>query len=662
MSSSAGQMGIAAKHLQARNECVPMDIFIYHNGVISMQTEYKYMGGDVEIYESVPSKEVCLQFFQDKVKALGYSEIGAYIYDFANGRLNLLQTDNDVEKALSNGVKDGQMLEIWVDTMDVNDLIEAEVKVDEPKGEWKSEAEVEVQPLNMDEEGDVGVSMESESVKTEHPVVKPNMKDPEFEFESESVKSINFSDDASLMESDNDGDSKWPIFRAATDMKDLEFTLGMTFATKQEFREAVQSYGFKNGKDIKTPRNDKERVVVECAQPGCTWRIGLRKVVNSHSWRILNMVDMHQGCTWAWENSMVKASVIAKRWAKELKDHPDWMMKKFRDAVCRKEGFYVSDQQAYRAIWRAKKQRLGDDEDNFKRIWSYCAEMSRTNSKTKCIVKTIAENGHDRFLRMYICWEASKLGFKHCRPLIGVDGCHLRCATCGLILTTVSVDANDSIFPLAYAIVEGEKKEAWSWFLTLLKADLEITEDVQAGICFISDKQKGLVPAFVDVLPAVEHKFCVRHLHANMKVAGFQGKALKDALWACARATTLNSYNECLRKLRALDEDAYQWLGGKSPSEWCRSHFPTHSHCDMLVNNICESFNSSLLAARDKPIIECLETIRKMLMSKFFEKRQKAAGWKIQICPTIVGKLKKVEKEAAGYLETQSDFFKFEVA
>ncbi|XP_031131746.1 uncharacterized protein LOC116033128 [Ipomoea triloba] len=376
------------------------------------------------------------------------------------------------------------------------------------------------------------------------------------------------------MESDSDGDSKWTIFRAATDMNDPQFTLGMKFATKQEFREAVQSYGFKNGKDIRTLRNDKERVVVECSLHGCPWRIGLRKVVNSHSWRILNMVDVHEGCTWAWENSMVKASVIAKR-----------------DAVCSKEGFYASDQQAYRAIWKAKKQRVGDDEDNFKKIWSYCAEMSRKNPKTTCVVKLsdlIAENGQNRFLRMYICWKASKLGFKHCRPLIGVDGCHLRCATTGMMLTAVSVDANDSLFPLAYAI-------------------------------------KGLIPAFVDVLHGVEHRFCVKHLHANMKVAGFQGKALKDALWSCARATTLNSYNDSLRKLTALDEDAYQWLGDKSPSEWSTSHFSTHNHYDMLVNNICESFNLSLLVARDKPIIDCLETIRKMLMSKFFEKKTKGS-------------------------------------
>lgn len=32
---------------------------------------------------------------------------------------------------------------------------------------------------------------------------------------------------------------------------------------------------------------------------------------------------------------------------------------------------------------------------------------------------------------------------------------------------------------------------------------------------FISDKQKGQLPAFDEVLPDVAHRFCARHLHNN---------------------------------------------------------------------------------------------------------------------------------------------------
>ncbi|XP_019189710.1 PREDICTED: uncharacterized protein LOC109184118 [Ipomoea nil] len=75
----------------------------------------------------------------------------------------------------------------------------------------------------------------------------------------------NLSEDTSIVELESDGDSeggKWPTFRAATEMKDptcIYFTLGMTFASKQEFKEAVHNYAFKNGKDLKFVKNDKER-------------------------------------------------------------------------------------------------------------------------------------------------------------------------------------------------------------------------------------------------------------------------------------------------------------------------------------------------------------------------------------------------------------------
>jgi len=37
-------------------------------------------------------------------------------------------------------------------------------------------------------------------------------------------------------------------------------------------------------------------------------------------------------------------------------------------------------------------------------------------------------------------------------------------------------------------------------------------------------------------MPGIEHRFCVRHLHANFKGKGFKGKEFKDALWGAARA------------------------------------------------------------------------------------------------------------------------------
>ncbi|KAL0442141.1 UNVERIFIED_CONTAM: hypothetical protein Sradi_0153000 [Sesamum radiatum] len=116
---------------------------------------------------------------------------------------------------------------------------------------------------------------------------------------------------------------------------------------------------------------------------------------------------------------------------------------------------------------------------------------------------------------------AIKAGFrKGCRKIIGVDWCHLKGPHGGILLTAVSMDPNNSLFPLSYAVVNRETKETWKWFLILLKQNLGIEDE--SRYVFMSDKQKGLIQAFQEVLPGAAHRFCVRHMHSNFKNAGFR--------------------------------------------------------------------------------------------------------------------------------------------
>nr|GMD79609.1 uncharacterized protein LOC109192291 [Ipomoea batatas] len=71
----------------------------------------------------------------------------------------------------------------------------------------------------------------------------------------------NLSGDGSTVESDSHGEMSgelWSNFRPSTDMNDPQFTLQMTFASKKEFRDVVQNYAIKNGKDFKFVKNDKD--------------------------------------------------------------------------------------------------------------------------------------------------------------------------------------------------------------------------------------------------------------------------------------------------------------------------------------------------------------------------------------------------------------------
>jgi hypothetical protein len=82
-----------------------------------------------------------------------------------------------------------------------------------------------------------------------------------------------------------------------------------------------------------------------------------------------------------------------------------------------------------------------------------------------------------------------KRGFiSGCRPLICLDGCHIKTKFGGQILTTVGIDPNDCIYPIALAVVEIESKVTWKWFLETLKQDLGIINTYPWTI--VTDKQK----------------------------------------------------------------------------------------------------------------------------------------------------------------------------
>lgn len=81
------------------------------------------------------------------------------------------------------------------------------------------------------------------------------------------------------------------------------------------------------------------------------------------------------------------------------------------------------------------------------------------------------QSGHFSSLQMSLY--ACKAGLlRACRPIICIDGCHIKTKYGGQLLTVVGLDPNDCIFPIDMAYVEVEGTETWKWFLRTLIQDL----------------------------------------------------------------------------------------------------------------------------------------------------------------------------------------------
>jgi len=81
--------------------------------------------------------------------------------------------------------------------------------------------------------------------------------------------------------------------------------------------------------------------------------------------------------------------------------------------------------------------------------------------------------------------------FKYCKLVVQVDGTFLTGKYHATLLTTIAQDGNRNIFPLAFAIVEGETKEALIWFFQLLRGHVT----PQPNLCLITGRGKGILSA-----------------------------------------------------------------------------------------------------------------------------------------------------------------------
>ncbi|XP_074365213.1 uncharacterized protein LOC141706321 [Apium graveolens] len=322
--------------------------------------------------------------------------------------------------------------------------------------------------------------------------------------------------------------------------------------------------------------------------------------------------------------------------------NPSWPVSTFHKKIFNDLKCEVSKYAVYRAKKRALIKINGTAAAQYAQVWDYAYELKRVLPETT--VKVLTEDqvsGRDRarFMRLYVCLGPLKKAFtQFCRHLVGLDGCHLKGPYGGQLLAAVGVDANDGMYPIAWAVVESETTESWTWFLKLLTHDLKI--QVDAEWTFISDRKKGLINALEAIVPNAEHRFCVMHLYQNMHKE-FKGITLRQLLWKAARASTDWEFNLHMNRMKEIAPKCHDWLIAKPKTQWTRAVFRTNVHSDMFVNNHCEVFNSSIRKYRDLPIITMFRELHKSVMKRIQVRRDKLTARDTVICPSALKKLDK---------------------
>jgi hypothetical protein len=76
-----------------------------------------------------------------------------------------------------------------------------------------------------------------------------------------------------------------------------------------------------------------------------------------------------------------------------------------------------------------------------------------------------------------------------------------------------------------------------------------------------------------------------------------------------------------MKAMKKLSPAAHVYVEKIDPYIRARAFFDIASKCDLIMNNLCECFNSYIIKAQDNPIITKLEMNRKKLMRRYQKKR-----------------------------------------
>ncbi|KAF0746749.1 hypothetical protein AaE_008001, partial [Aphanomyces astaci] len=161
----------------------------------------------------------------------------------------------------------------------------------------------------------------------------------------------------------------------------------------------------------------------------------------------------------------------------------------------------------------------------------------------------------------------------------------------GVLLLVTAKDPNNHLVILGIAIVPVENGEHWTWFLRCLQsAGIPIADTV-----IVSDRLKGLIKACNDVCPDSPHRYCMRHIVANMNSSlGRHLSSVEESLvYKLPRSDSRESFTRHMDKLQSTNAVVATYLSHIPVKNWVTYAFPRPTF-DNFTSNLSESANQWL--------------------------------------------------------------------
>ncbi|XP_015948766.1 uncharacterized protein LOC107473694 [Arachis duranensis] len=335
-----------------------------------------------------------------------------------------------------------------------------------------------------------------------------------------------------------------------------EFQIGQSFQNKDEALLSVKDYSIRRGVEYRVIESDHLKYHEKCKQfgKGCTWliRVVLRAQKGTWEVRRYNGPHTYLATSISSDHRQLDYHVICARILPLVRADAAVTVKVLQQATEVDYGFRPSYRKVSMAKQKAVAQIYGDWEESYAELPRWMLEVQSTMAGTITVLKTSpvrlrgeVDESTVYFHRLFWTFPPCIEAFRHCKPLVSIDGTHLYGKYRGTLLLAIAQDGNSNILPIALALVEGENAESWH---NGIKAALEAPET-------------GWLP------PRAFRAYCIRHVAANFALT-FKGKDSRRMLVNAAYAKTEVEFYYWFDIMRTENPAMCEWANRMEYDKW----------------------------------------------------------------------------------------------
>ncbi|XP_024628916.1 uncharacterized protein [Medicago truncatula] len=404
---------------------------------------------------------------------------------------------------------------------------------------------------------------------------------------------------------------------------------GMQFHNKNDCILAIKYYHMKKSTDYIVKKSDPERYVIKCKDTKCGFKLRASWRKKTDKWEIGNMNDHTCVSTeMTQDHHKLSYNVICESVKSLLYMDASITVKVIIAHIREKFNYTVSYRKAWRARNKAIESIYGNWEESYEELPQWLMVMEKdlpgtiidfqSDPSTEVANETV-------FKRLFWAFRPCISGFEFCKPIVQIDATWLYGKYKGTLLLAVAQDGNNKIFPIAFAIVEGETKEAWSFFLKNLRQHVT----PQENICLISDRHVSIKSAYDDPQNGwhdapTSHVYCVRHIAQNF-MRSFKDGELKKKVECMGYAMNIPTFEYYRSEIAVADRKALAWVDNIPKQKWTQSH-DDGRRWGHMTSNLVESQNNVYKGIRGLPITAIVKASYYRLAALFAKRGHEAAA------------------------------------